>query len=61
MVGLAALLTVLAPKQYESTLQFFVSTSDSTDTSQLAQGSTFAHQRVKSYQQLLTTPRCWRR
>ena len=57
VVGVAALLTVLTPKQYESTLQFFVSTSDSTDTSQLAQGSTFTQQRVKSYQQLLTTPK----
>ncbi len=57
VVAVAALLTVLTPKQYQSTLQFFVSTADSTDTSQLAQGSTFTQQRVKSYQQLLTTPK----
>lgn len=49
-------LTYLAPKTYESQLQFFVSTTDATNNSQLAQGSTFLRQRVKSYSQLLQSP-----
>lgn len=49
-------LTYVVPKTYESQLQFFVSTVDSSDNSQLAQGSTFLQQRVKSYSQLLESP-----
>ena len=37
VVGLAALMTVLTPKTYQSKVQFFVSTSNSSDSSQLAQ------------------------
>jgi capsular exopolysaccharide synthesis family protein len=44
------------PRTYESQLQFFVSTVDSSDNSQLAQGSTFLQQRVKSYSQLVESP-----
>lgn len=57
VVALAALFTVLSPKQYESDVQFFVSTSGSDSTAALAQGGTFTQQRVKSYTELLTTPR----
>ncbi|NYF97380.1 polysaccharide biosynthesis tyrosine autokinase [Janibacter cremeus] len=57
VVGLAAGWTALQTKQYTSSTQFFVSVSGSDDTSALQQGSTFTQQRVKSYAQLLTTPR----
>lgn len=56
VIGLAALLTGLQTKQYSSSTQFFVSVSGS-DTAALQQGSTFTQQRVKSYAQLLKTPR----
>lgn len=56
VVALAAGVTYLMPKSYESQLQFFVSTVDTSDNSQLAQGSNFLQQRVKSYSQLLTAP-----
>jgi capsular exopolysaccharide synthesis family protein len=42
---------------YTSTTQFFVSTADSANSSQLAQGGTFTQQRVKSYSQLLKAPK----
>ena len=54
---LASAATLLAPKVYESRTQFFVSTTGSDDSGALLQGSTFTQQRVKSYAQLLTTPR----
>lgn len=57
VVGLAALMTVLTPKTYQSKVQFFVSTSNSSDSSQLAQGGTFTQARVKSYTQLITSPK----
>ncbi|TWP35897.1 polysaccharide biosynthesis tyrosine autokinase [Leekyejoonella antrihumi] len=56
VVLLAGAYTLLSPKKYASSLQFFVSTSDSTDASQLAQGSTFSQARVTSYTQLVTAP-----
>lgn len=58
MVGLAALLTVLTPKSYQSKVQFFVSTSTSdANNASLAQGGTFTQARVKSYTQLLKSPK----
>jgi capsular exopolysaccharide synthesis family protein len=42
---------------YEAKTQFFVSTTGANDSVALLQGSTFTQQRVKSYAQLLTTPR----
>lgn len=56
VTGLAALLTGLQTKQYTSSTQFFVSVSGG-DTAALQQGSTFTQQRVKSYAELLKTPR----
>lgn len=56
IVLVVAAYTFLAPKKYDSSLQFFVSTSDSTDAAQLAQGSTFSQARVTSYTQLVTAP-----
>lgn len=55
-LSLAALLTLLTPKTYSSSIRFFVSTADASDNSQLAQGGTFTQARVKSYTQLMTTP-----
>lgn len=57
VIGLAAVLTALQTKQYASSTQFFVSVSGADDSAQLQQGSTFTQQRVKSYAQLLETPK----
>ena len=56
-IGLASLASALSTKVYESQTQFFVSTTGSDNSGALLQGSTFTQQRVKSYAQLLTTPR----
>ena len=56
-VMLSTVATLASTKLYESTTQFFVSTTGSEDSGALLQGSTFTQQRVKSYTQLLTTPR----
>ncbi|WP_411284443.1 YveK family protein, partial [Lapillicoccus sp.] len=57
-LGVAALATVLSPKVYSAQTQFFVSTSGSDNNAgQLLQGNTFTQQRVKSYAQLLETPK----
>ena len=56
-VGLAAAGSLASEKVYESRTQFFVSTTGAGDSGALLQGSTFTQQRVKSYAQLLTTPR----
>lgn len=56
VLGLAGVLTAVQTKQYTSSTQFFVSVSGS-DTAALQQGSTFTQQRVKSYAELLKTPR----
>ena len=56
-VMLSTVATLASTKLYESTTQFFVSTSGSEDSGALLQGSTFTQQRVKSYTRLLTTPR----
>lgn len=57
VVGVSAASSALATKVYESSTQFFVSTTGASDSGALLQGSTFTQQRVKSYAQLLTTPR----
>lgn len=57
MVALAAIATLMTPKTYQSRVEFFVSTSDASGNAQLAQGSTFTQARVKSYTQLLKTPK----
>ena len=56
VILLAQVYTLLAPKKYSSSLQFFVSTADSSDPAQLAQGSTFSQARVTSYTQLVNAP-----
>ncbi|WP_052109688.1 polysaccharide biosynthesis tyrosine autokinase [Knoellia sinensis] len=57
VLALAAALTLLSTPQYTSSTQFFVSTADSANSSQLAQGGTFTQQRVKSYSELLKAPK----
>ncbi|MBP6994814.1 MAG: polysaccharide biosynthesis tyrosine autokinase [Phycicoccus sp.] len=56
-LAIAAIVTAGSPRTYESTVEFFVSTSDSSSNAQLASGGTFTQQRVKSYAQLVKTPR----
>ena len=57
--ALAGVLTMITPRTYQSTVQFFVSTAtgDAGNSAQLASGNTFTAQRVKSYAQLLKTPK----
>lgn len=56
-LALAALATMLSPKVYSASTQFFVSTSGADNADQLYLGSNFTQQRVKSYSQLLETPK----
>ncbi len=56
-LGLAAAYTALTPRTYAATTQFFVSTSGDDTASSLAQGNTFTQARVKSYSQLLESPK----
>jgi capsular exopolysaccharide synthesis family protein len=53
----AAAATALSPRIYEAKTQLFVSTSGGNDTSALLQGSNFTQQRVKSYADVITTPK----
>jgi polysaccharide biosynthesis transport protein len=53
----AALATTLSPKVYEANTQLFVSTSGGNDTSALLQGSSFTQARVKSYADVIATPK----
>ncbi len=55
-VILAGVATALTPNTYQSSIQFFVSASGTTDVIDLAQGSTFTQKRVKSYTQVVKTP-----
>lgn len=57
VLGLAAALTILTTRTYSATTQFFVSTASSDNAQQLQQGQTFSQARVKSYSQLLTSPK----
>lgn len=56
-VGLASAVSALSTREYQANTQFFVSTTGAADNVALLQGNTFTQQRVKSYAQLLTTPR----
>jgi len=57
VIGASALFTALSPRTYSAQTQFFVSTSGADNNGSLLQGSTFTQQRVKSYAQLLETPK----
>lgn len=53
----AAAASLLATPQYEARTQLFVSTQAEGSTSDLLQGSSFTQQRVKSYADVVTSPR----
>ncbi len=53
----AAAATALSPRIYEAQTRLFVSTSGGVDTGALLQGSNFTQQRVKSYADVITTPK----
>lgn len=53
---LAVAYNLTAQKKYESSLQLFVSASDSSSASQLVQGSNFTQARVSSYADLVSAP-----
>ncbi len=53
----AALATALSPKVYQAQTRLFVSTSGGSDSGALLQGSSFTQQRVKSYADVITTPK----
>jgi capsular exopolysaccharide synthesis family protein len=55
--GLAAMgVTVAATPVYTSGTQLFISTTDSSSTSEVYQGNQFAEKRIASYAELLTSP-----
>ncbi|MDN5797012.1 MAG: polysaccharide biosynthesis tyrosine autokinase [Intrasporangium sp.] len=56
-VGLAAVFTMVTTRTYAATTQFFVSTSGGDNAAALQQGNSFTQQRVKSYSQLLESPK----
>ena len=56
-VGLAATFTMATTKTYAATTQFFVSTAGGDNAAALQQGNSFTQQRVKSYSQLLESPK----
>ncbi len=53
----AAGYTLLTPPVYQSTAQLFVSTSSAASPADLAAGKTFTQSQVKTYADLVTTPR----
>lgn len=57
VVALAAGVTLATTKTYAASTQFFVSTSGGDNVSALQQGNTFTQARVKSYSQLLESPK----
>lgn len=57
VVALAAGVTMATTKMYAASTQFFVSTSGGDNVSALQQGNTFTQARVKSYSQLLESPK----
>ncbi len=57
VVGLSALFTTLSAKTYEATTRLFVSTASGGTSSDLLEGSTFSQNRVKSYADVMTSPR----
>jgi len=48
--------TMLTTPRYESRTQLFVSTQGGSNSADLAQGSSFSQQRVKSYAEIVTSP-----
>ncbi len=57
VVGASVVLTALTPRTYSAQTQSFISTSGADNNGSLLQGNAFTQQRVKSYAQLLETPK----
>lgn len=57
MVLAAAAVTILTPKTYQSTAQLFISTGGGDSTADLVQGSTFTQKQMKTYAQVITSPK----
>ncbi|MEP7334108.1 MAG: polysaccharide biosynthesis tyrosine autokinase [Terracoccus sp.] len=57
VVALAAGITLATTKTYAASTQFFVSTSGNDNVAALQQGNTFTQARVKSYSQLIESPK----
>ncbi|MDN5790606.1 MAG: polysaccharide biosynthesis tyrosine autokinase [Micrococcales bacterium] len=57
VIALAAGVTMATTKMYAASTQFFVSTSGGDNVSALQQGNAFTQARVKSYSQLLESPK----
>lgn len=57
MLAAAAALTILTPKSYQSSAQLFVSTGGGDSTADLAQGSTFTQKQMKTYAQVIVSPK----
>lgn len=55
-IALGAVYTLATPKKYEASARMFVALDNGGDTSQLAQGNSFAQARVQSYTQVATSP-----
>ncbi|HET7475459.1 MAG TPA: polysaccharide biosynthesis tyrosine autokinase [Dermatophilaceae bacterium] len=56
VVAMAAVATVMTPTEFSASTRLFVSTASNDNTS-LLQGSSFTQQRVKSYADVITTPK----
>ncbi|OLR92120.1 polysaccharide biosynthesis tyrosine autokinase [Actinokineospora bangkokensis] len=56
-VAVAVGITLATTEQYEAQTELFVSTKQSAEGTELFSGSSFTQQRVKSYTQVVTTPR----
>ncbi|MFK5646111.1 polysaccharide biosynthesis tyrosine autokinase [Ornithinimicrobium sp. LYQ121] len=55
-IVVAALMTVLAPREYRAEAELFVSTAGGDGVSDLAQGGSFTQRQVATYADIMTTP-----
>lgn len=53
----AAALTILTPRTYQSKAQLFISTASSETSVELAQGSSFTQKQMKTYTNVITSPK----
>lgn len=57
VLGVAAAITLTEPVMYQSDTRLFISTATGGDSTALLQGSSFSQQRVKSYADVVVSPR----
>jgi polysaccharide biosynthesis transport protein len=57
LLGASAAYTAVSPRVYQATTRLFVSTAGSDNSTTLLQGSSFTQQRVKSYADVITSPK----